>query len=60
MFVQNQNKHSHLHIDFPYKHTTMLYYVNDSDGPTKLYNLDKTKVVKEVHPKRGRVLILMG
>lgn len=61
MFVQNQTKHPHLpHIDFPYKHTTMLYYVNDSDGPTKLYNFDKTKVVKEVHPKRGRVLIFDG
>ena len=61
MFIQNQNKHPHLpHIDFPYKHTTMLYYVNDSDGPTKLYNFDKTKVVKEVHPKRGRVLIFDG
>ena len=35
-------------------------YVNDSDGPTKLYNFDKTKVVKEVHPKTGRVLIFDG
>ena len=61
MFIQNQTKHPHLpHVDYPYKHTTMLYYVNDSDGPTKLYNFDKTKVVKEVHPKRGRVLIFDG
>jgi hypothetical protein len=61
MFIQNQTKHPHLpHIDFQYKHTTMLYYVNDSDGPTKLYNSDKTKIVKEIHPKRGRVLIFDG
>ncbi len=61
MFIQNQTKHPHLpHVDFHYEHTTMLYYVNDSDGPTKLYNSDRTKVVKEVHPKRGRVLIFDG
>ena len=61
MFIQNQTKHPHLpHIDFQYKHTTMLYYVNDSDGPTKLYNSDKTKIVKEIHPKWGRVLIFEG
>ena len=61
MFVQNQTKLPHLpHVDFKYDHTTMLYYVNDSDGPTKLYNADKTKVVKEIHPKRGRVVLFDG
>ena len=61
MFIQDQTKHPHLpHVDFHYKHTTMLYYVNDSDGTTKLYNHDKTKVIKEVHPKKGRVLFFDG
>ena len=61
MFIQDQTKHPHLpHVDFLYEHTTMLYYVNDSDGPTKLYNADKTKIVKEIHPKKGRVLFFDG
>tara|TARA_Y100000592_G_scaffold29446_1_gene47021 strand:+ start:2880 stop:3419 length:540 start_codon:yes stop_codon:yes gene_type:complete len=62
MFIQDQTKQPHLpHIDFiNMKHTNMLYYVNDSDGPTKLYNQDKTKVIKEVHPKKGRVLFFDG
>ena len=33
------------HIDTPYKHTVMLYYVNDSDGPTYFYK--KTSYAKE-------------
>jgi len=61
MFIQDQTKHPHNpHVDFHYEHTTMLYYVNDSDGPTKLYNQDKTKVIKEVQPKKGRVLFFDG
>jgi len=61
MFIQDQTKHPHLpHVDFLYEHTTMLYYVNDSDGPTKLYNADKTIIVKEIHPKKGRVLFFDG
>ena len=37
MFIQDQTKYPHLpHVDFLYEHTTMLYYVNDSDGPYKI------------------------
>ena len=27
---------------------------------TKLYNADKTRIVKEIHPKKGRVLFFDG
>ena len=63
MFIQNQNKHPHLpHIDFPYKHTTMLYYVNDSDGPTTFYEKSEKsfKKIKQVTPKKGRFVLFDG
>jgi|TARA_B100000427_G_scaffold223780_1_gene187533 hypothetical protein len=46
------------HIDLSHPHLTMLYYVNDADGPTKIY--DRDKVVAEVEPKKGRVLFMTG
>ena len=46
------------HTDLSVPHFTMLYYVNDADGPTKLYDGDK--VVAEVEPKKGRVLFMDG
>ena len=38
----------------------MLYYVNNSDGPTQLYDEKGGKVVKEIEPKKGRAVILDG
>ena len=61
MFVKNQTEKPHLaHVDRPYFHYTMLYYVNDSDGPTQLYDEKGGKVVKEIEPKKGRAVILDG
>lgn len=61
MFIKNQTDHPHHpHVDFSWEHITMLYYVNDSDGPTKIYNENKTKIIKEIHPKRGRVVFFDG
>jgi len=60
MFLKNQSPGDHLpHVDYKFPHTTLLYYVNDSDGPTKIYN-DQRRVIKEVKPKKGRVLIFDG
>jgi|TARA_B100000035_G_C20987132_1_gene548351 hypothetical protein len=58
MFVRNQNEQKHQkHIDDPGKHTVMLYYVTDSDGPTQIYN-GKEKL--DVEPKKGRAVIFPG
>lgn len=47
------------HVDIPGKHTVVIYYVNDADGPTVFF--DKAgKIVKSVEPKKGRVVIFDG
>jgi len=51
--------HDRPHTDFPFDHTVVLYYVNDSDGATVLYNNDGS-IYKKVEPKRGRVLVFDG
>ena len=59
MWIKNQNKEPHLpHNDLDMEHYNMVYYVNDTDAPTRLYKDDK--VFKEVQPKKGRALIFPG
>jgi len=50
------------HLDFDLPHMVMIYYINDSDGPTVFFKKEKDKFVKinEVEPKRGRFLIFDG
>ena len=60
------------HVDLIVPHFVMLYYVNDSDGDTHIYN-EKTKFAacypdsemkftlkKKVSPKQGRVVLFDG
>ena len=59
MWIKNQNKHHHLpHCDLSIDHYTMLYYIHDTDGPTRFYKGDR--VFKEVQPKKGRAVIFPG
>ena len=59
MFIKNQNTSSHVrHVDMDDDHYNMVYYVNDSDGPTRIFS--ESKVIKEVNPKKGRALIFPG
>ena len=59
MWVKDQNKEVHLpHTDLDFEHHTMVYYVNDTDSPTRLYR--DNRVFKEVQPKKGRALIFPG
>ena len=61
MFVKDQNGELHKpHIDRRDFHYTMLYYVNDSDGPTRFYDHKEGKVIKMVDPKKGRAVIMTG
>lgn len=71
--IHNSNKNAHQtpHVDDSKNHLVMLYYVNDSDGDTFLFNeiLDKNSDIRDlksitvkqrVSPRRGRVVIFNG
>ena len=61
MFVQNQTDKPHqAHVDSPDLHYTMLYYVNDSDGPTNIFDYKGENVIQEIEPKKGRAVIMTG
>ena len=51
-------KHYNPHIDSPEHHYALIYYVNDADGATVLFDGDK--IIKEVEPKKGRILLFNG
>lgn len=73
--IRKQNKVGNIHINQKNPHLVLLYYVNDADGETILFDktikdieddmmhLDKKyefKVVKKIMPKRGRILLFDG
>jgi hypothetical protein len=50
-----------VHIDIEdIDHLVCLYYVNDSDGDTILYEEDKKTEMKRISPKKGRILFFNG
>lgn len=57
-----QQKDHPPHMDYDMPHKVMIYYVKDSDGPTKFYKRDGDNfiVTGEVMPKRGRFLVFPG
>ena len=67
----NKHKADTPHIDLDSPHTVFLYYVNDADGDTLLYDYKSTnildrpkyeniKVTKRITPKQGRVVVFDG
>ena len=59
------------HLDRTTPHTVFLYYVNNSDGHTIIYNYksknkddipyaEDVKILKKVKPKQGRVVVFDG
>ena len=59
LLLKTQSTSNTPHIDYPDPHIVMLYYVNDSSGPTIFYNR-KFEVKKEIIPKKGRILMFDG
>lgn len=60
--------YNNIHIDQTFEHLSCVYYVNDADGDTVifdgLYNKDEylteAKIIKRVAPKKGRCVIFNG
>lgn len=54
------------HTDQSYPHTVMLYYIEDSDGDTFIFNeklnetFDKFTIKERISPKQGRAVIFNG
>ena len=47
------------HVDLPDQpHHSLIYYVNDSDGPTNIFK--NGKIVQKINPKKGRCFIMNG
>lgn len=59
---------NNIHIDQKFDHLVCLYYVNDSDGDTHIFEgmykegsyLTEAKILKKVSPKKGRVVLFNG
>jgi hypothetical protein len=51
--------HGDIHIDNIFDHLVLIYYVNDSDGDTFLFD-DEGEVIKQISPKKGRVVVFDG
>ena len=46
------------HTDSKHSHLVLLYYVNNSDGPTVFYT--DNEVEEKVHPEKGKIVIFDG
>ena len=51
-----------VHRDFDFDHMVFLYYVNDSDGDTFLFDdiNGELKVKERISPKKGRIIVFDG
>ena len=54
----NPTLHNTPHLDHTFKHYTMIYYILDSDGPTRIFS--EGKVINEIEPKKGRAVFFSG
>ena len=48
------------HTDLNYPHTSLIYYVNDSDGDTVFFEPDMKTIFRKVSPKKGRCVLFNG
>ena len=68
MLMRSRDPHKYHtpHVDYEKPHKVILYYVNDSDGPTYFFKQkfngmsQKLEIDRIVHPKAGRYVIFDG
>lgn len=62
LLLKTQKTPNTPHVDFSDPHFVLLYYVNDSDGPTIFYekNANKFNKIKEIIPKKGTFVLFDG
>ena len=58
--INNEYKYGVPHIDAFEEHYVALYYVNDSDGDTILFDKDEKTIIDRITPKKGRCLFFKG
>ena len=58
------NEIGEYHVDFQRDHLTMIYYVNDTDGDTIIFNEKKLNgkytIKKRIQPKANRLVLFKG
>jgi hypothetical protein len=71
IYKNSKHKEDTPHIDLHLPHTVFLYYINDADGDTVIYDYvsknindvpyyEDLSIIKKVTPKQGRVIVFDG
>ena len=56
----NEDIRNNAHIDSPDKHKVILFYLNDSDGPTYFYKDEHDDVIGENMPEQNSAILFEG
>lgn len=59
-FPKDVSTPNNSHIDLEMPHVVCLYYVNDCDGPTIIYEPRSNKIKKTIDPQKGRAVVFDG
>jgi len=75
LILELRREYDNIHIDLAFEHLIVLYYVNDTDGDTFIFdkttdykninlasveNQSELNIIKRVSPKKGRALVFNG
>ena len=52
--------HNSTHLDLPIPHVVCLYYVNDTDGDTYIYDTNNEKLIERITPRKNRAVVFDG
>jgi hypothetical protein len=60
VYNSNPLAHNTPHVDNDISHWVVLYYVNNSDGDTFIFNSNELSIRQRISPKQGQVVIFDG